>query len=324
MSWSWKLARIAGIDVKVHVTFFMVIAWIALSHWNESQSLAAVIEGVGFILVLFACVVLHEFGHALAAARYGIRTRDITLLPIGGLARRERMPDVPLQELWVALAGPAVNGVIAIALFVFLRIGSEIAEGESFALDRAILLALRDAADPARPIGPQWLLPVMRDLTVFGGVTGLTLVTLLTVLFFLVARNLRTAAYVLFAVVLGALLADQLKLLFLRPRPSIVPHLVDVTNASFPSGHAMNSAIVYLTLAALVARTQPVRALRIYVQAAAVLIVFVVGCSRVYLGVHWPSDVLAGWCAGGVWALLCSSVLHQYLPLPPRHRKNFD
>jgi Zn-dependent protease len=121
MPWSWKLARIAGIDVYVHATFFMLVAWIALIHWNESQSLAAVIEGVGFILALFACVVAHEFGHALTAARYGIRTRDITLLPIGGLARLERIPDVPIQELWVALAGPAVNVVIAALLFLWLQ-----------------------------------------------------------------------------------------------------------------------------------------------------------------------------------------------------------
>jgi Zn-dependent protease/CBS domain-containing protein len=122
MTWSWKLARVAGIDVYVHATFVIVVAWIGLVYWNQSQSVAAVVEGVGYILALFGCIVLHEFGHALTAARYGIRTRDITLLPIGGLARLDRMPEVPIQELWVALAGPAVNVVIALLLFFWLQV----------------------------------------------------------------------------------------------------------------------------------------------------------------------------------------------------------
>lgn len=120
MKWSWKVAKIAGIDVFIHSTFFILIAWIGFSYWITQRTFNAVANGIVFILLLFLFVLMHEFGHALAAKKFGISTRDITLLPIGGLARLERMPREPKQELWVALAGPLVNLVLAILLFGWL------------------------------------------------------------------------------------------------------------------------------------------------------------------------------------------------------------
>jgi Zn-dependent protease/predicted transcriptional regulator len=130
MEWSWKIGEFRGIGVYVHATFLILLAFIVLSYWAAGQSVAHTLEGVGFILALFACVLLHEFGHALTAARYGIKTQDITLLPIGGLARLERMPDDPIQELWVALAGPAVNVVIAAAIYAWLALATAVAPFE--------------------------------------------------------------------------------------------------------------------------------------------------------------------------------------------------
>ena len=118
MSWSWKLGRVAGIPIYVHWTFLILLAWITLAYWAESHDVLRALEGSAFILTLFACVVLHELGHALTARRFGVITSDITLLPIGGVARLQRIPDRPVQELLVALAGPAVNVLIVAVLFV--------------------------------------------------------------------------------------------------------------------------------------------------------------------------------------------------------------
>jgi Zn-dependent protease/CBS domain-containing protein len=124
MKWSWKIARISGIDVYVHTTFFLLVAWFGYQYWKLYGTVNAAFDGMVYIIALFSCVVLHEFGHALTARRYGIVTRDITLLPIGGIASMERLPEDPLQEIKVALAGPAVNVVIAGLLWIWLNINS--------------------------------------------------------------------------------------------------------------------------------------------------------------------------------------------------------
>lgn len=196
----------------------------------------------------------------------------------------------------------------AAAAFIFLRLGSEIREGDSFALDKLILQAFREAANSAVPIGPAWLQTTMIDITALGGVTILTLLTVLTAGYLLASRKTGTAIFLVVAISGGALLSKLLKFGYARPRPNVVAHLVDVHSLSFPSGHAMNSAITYLTIGALLARAEADRTVRIFLMTVAIFLTLAIGFSRVYLGVHWPSDVLGGWCVGASWAALCSLV----------------
>lgn len=183
-------------------------------------------------------------------------------------------------------------------LFVFAKLASEMVEGDTLAFDRWLLTSV--------PAGPAWLRVAMIDVTALGGGVILALITVIAAGYLVAVRKSRTAAFLVAAVVGGALTSTLLKLAFARARPDLVAHLVDVHSNSFPSGHALNSAVTYLTLGALLARTEDSRTARIYVMAVAIVLTLLIGSSRVYLGVHWPSDVLAGWCLGAAWAVLCS------------------
>ncbi|ODS89987.1 MAG: PA-phosphatase [Devosia sp. SCN 66-27] len=195
----------------------------------------------------------------------------------------------------------------ATAAWIFVEVAEKVVEGETRAIDTAILLLLRAPADPAPP-GSKWLEEVARDITGLGSPVVLGLIIMATAVFFRLADRGRVALFVIAATVSGAVTSTLLKEFFSRPRPDLVPHGAYVYTASFPSGHAMMAAVVYLTLGALIARVASERKLKLYIMAVATLLAGLVGVSRVYLGVHWPTDVLAGWAAGAAWALACWGV----------------
>lgn len=190
-------------------------------------------------------------------------------------------------------------------LLAFAELADEVTDGETHAFDRAVLLALRTSGDSADPVGPAWLEAVFRDITALGGTPVLAIVTLVALGYLLLAGRRATALLVTAAVGGGVLLSNLLKAGFQRPRPDLVAHLVDVSSPSFPSGHAMMSTVTWLTLGALLATVQSTRRMKVYVIAVGASLALLVGASRVYLGVHWPTDVLAGWCIGAAWALGC-------------------
>ncbi|MDB5642100.1 MAG: phosphoesterase PA-phosphatase related [Hyphomicrobiales bacterium] len=198
----------------------------------------------------------------------------------------------------------AVLALVATGLFAFVQLADEVMEGSTHGFDSRVLLMFRNPQDLSDPIGPRWFEEVMRDFTALGGTAVLTLLTVFVTLFLVLAGKRRSAMLVAGSIVLGTIFSTVLKLVFDRPRPDLVPHGMDVYTLSFPSSHAMMSAMVYLTLGALLARTQADLRVRLYLICCAILLTLLIGISRVYLGVHWPTDVLAGWAVGSCWALL--------------------
>src|SRR4051812_15792221 len=202
--------------------------------------------------------------------------------------------------------------IVCVALWGFFALASEVMEGDTKALDTRILLALRKTSDPSVPIGPSWIENSLLDLTAIGGPTVLGLFVCAVVGFLALQARYRTAIVVLATAASGELANIVMKHIFLRARPDVVPHLRDVDSTSFPSGHAMESAIIYLTLGAMLMRMAERRLTKIYCMSMAALLTVLVGVSRVYLGVHYPTDVIAGWLFGFFWASICWIVAQRF------------
>ena len=222
---------------------------------------------------------------------------------LGGLAARWARWKAWLDRhsWWPAIALAVLLG----ALWVFFETADEVFAGDVQTVDRGILLAFRAGGDIHDPIGPPWVEEMMRDVTALGSAVVLTGVSLAVLGYLLLIRRTAMAALLVVAVGGAMALSLTLKAGFGRPRPDVVAHEMVVYSTSFPSGHAMMATAVYLTLAVLLARVQDGHLVRVYLLAVAAMLAILVGVSRVYLGVHWPTDVLAGWTAGTAWALLC-------------------
>jgi undecaprenyl-diphosphatase len=211
----------------------------------------------------------------------------------------------------IMLREPIILACIVLSaggVWAFLELADAVGEGDSHQIDEALILALRNPGDKADPIGSEWFEEVMRDFTALGGYAILTPLTCSVAIYLWLRDRGRMAALMLIAVVGGVLLSTLMKSHFDRPRPDLVPHGSYVLTKSFPSGHAMMAATTYLTLGAVMAEAERKRSLRIFFLVIGMFSAIVVGISRVYLGVHWPTDILAGWCAGAAWALFCWTI----------------
>ncbi len=191
------------------------------------------------------------------------------------------------------------------AMLLFAEFVDRVVEGDTRAFDESVLLAFRHPNNPAYPIGPVWLQIMFRDITPLGGYAVVILISLAVIGYLLMDGKRGAALWVLVSVSGGAVISNLLKLAIERPRPDLVARLVEVNTTSFPSGHATLAAVTYLTLGALLSRVEARRRAKIYVLTVAVALTVLIGVSRIYLGVHWPTDVLAGWCIGAAWAMLC-------------------
>ena len=194
---------------------------------------------------------------------------------------------------------------IACLLFIFGLIAQTVVEGKSSAFDRSIILAFREHGNPSAPIGPAWVQESARDLTSLGSIIVLVIITLAIAGYLFLARKQAAAWLMLVAVFSGIAVSDLLKFAFGRPRPDFISAAARVFTTSFPSGHATLSAITYLTIAGLLAESKSSARVGMYFIVLAALLTILIGISRVYLGVHYPTDVLGGWCVGAAWALGC-------------------
>ena len=194
---------------------------------------------------------------------------------------------------------------IAVLLSLFGFIAREVTRGKPVALDRCVILALRSSANPSRPIGPAWLQEAARDVTSLGSIIVVVMTTAAIAGQFFLAHKPGVACLMLLAVGGGLALNNLLKLVFARHRPDVITSSARVFTTSFPSGHATLSAIAYLTIGALLSRASPSAALSLYFMVLAVFLTALIGFSRIYLGVHYPTDILAGWCIGAAWAIFC-------------------
>lgn len=214
-----------------------------------------------------------------------------------------RVRDFVTGEAWLLAAIAVFSGLI----LAFLQIADEALEGEMEEFDNSILMLFRDSGNVDQVVGPVWLHEMVRDITALGSFSLLGLIVLGVCAYLVMARMRASAILVLASVLGGTLISTVLKMSYNRPRPDLAAMSEQFT-ASFPSGHAMLSAVTFLTLGAVLAQLAPTRALRIFAISMAIFLTAIVGSSRIFMGVHYPSDVLAGWSLGAAWALLCSTV----------------